>query len=281
MQENLTGQINIENIIEENDNKTDTVEYVTSDFSKFKFMANNRDINKKYVAKLKKSISERGYIGNGILVNENFEVLDGQHRLTACMELGVAVKYIIKHGYDIKEISALNMNGHNWNINTFVNSYVKSGSDDYKFFADTCEKYKVSTASMKVIITYIKRENAPESEKKDISTGKIALEINNGLLQLNEYERELIVDFLDALEIFNFFKKYHTDTFIRAFIELYTRKDYSQLQMIKRLEKFNEFLTEKKNKFQYLDVLCNDIYSKGRGAKIYYNLNRKKFEGKF
>lgn len=280
MTDNIKGQINIDNIIETNDKKTDTIEYVTTDYSKFKFMVNNRDINKKYVAKLKKSMSDRGYIGSGILVNENFEVLDGQHRLKSCMELGIPVKYIIKHGYDIEQISALNMYGHNWNVNTFVDSYVKSGNDHYKFLSETCEKYKVSTASMKVIITHIKRENAPDSEKKEISAGKIALDINNGLLELNDFERELIIDFLEALEIFSFFKKYHTDTFIRAFVELYTKKDYSQLQMIKRLENFSDFLTEKKNKFQYLDILCNDIYSKGRGAKIYYNLNRKKFEGR-
>ena len=165
MNDNLAGQISAMNIIDDlekrtdselekevnkildalenkpnelikNDEKTSTEEYITDDFSKFKFMTNNRDINKKYVAKLKNSIAEKGFIGNGILVNENFEVLDGQHRLTACMELNVPVRYIIKHGYDINEISALNMNGHNWNINTFVGSYVKSGKEDYMFFTD-------------------------------------------------------------------------------------------------------------------------------------------------
>lgn len=278
--ENANVQLTLESKIN-GDEISDVKEYITTDYNKFSYVKINRDINRKYVAKLKNSMKEKGYVGPGILVNENLEILDGQHRFISCQELGIPVKYIVKTGYSIEEIAALNMNGHNWNVNTFIDSYVKSDKEDYKFFKDVTQKYGISTAALKVIITHFKKEFAetPE-EKKIITSGKIANDINHGTLVITDKEREHILDFLDALEIFKFFKKYHTDTFIRAFLELYTRKDYSQLQMIKRLEKFDDFLVEKKNKFYYLDVLCNDIYSKGRGIKIYYNLNRRKFEGK-
>ena len=117
--ENANVQLTLESKIN-GDEISDVKEYITTDYNKFSYVKINRDINRKYVAKLKNSMKEKGYVGPGILVNENLEILDGQHRFISCQELGIPVKYIVKTGYSIEEIAALNMNGHNWNVNTFM-----------------------------------------------------------------------------------------------------------------------------------------------------------------
>ena len=45
-----------------------------------------------FVDKLKKSIKNQGLM-KPIMVNQKLEIIDGRHRLKACEELGVAVKY--------------------------------------------------------------------------------------------------------------------------------------------------------------------------------------------
>ena len=55
-------------------------------------MEQDATLDRKTVDKLKKSIKNQGLM-NPIMVNQKLEIIDGRHRLKACEELGVAVKY--------------------------------------------------------------------------------------------------------------------------------------------------------------------------------------------
>ena len=59
---------------------------------KEKNMEQDVTLDRKTVDKLKKSIKNQGLM-NPIMVNQKLEIIDGRHRLKACEELGVAVKY--------------------------------------------------------------------------------------------------------------------------------------------------------------------------------------------
>ena len=69
--------------------------HVTSDYSKFSYLVGNRDIVNKHVKDLSGHIDERD-LSIPIIVNENMEVCDGQHRLEAYKVLGLPVHYIVK-----------------------------------------------------------------------------------------------------------------------------------------------------------------------------------------
>ena len=55
----------------------------TYDLSIFKILDGNRNINLGHVERLVKSIEENGFLKMPIIVNDNFDVIDGQHRLMA------------------------------------------------------------------------------------------------------------------------------------------------------------------------------------------------------
>ena len=59
----------------------------TNDLSVFKILEGNRNINLANVERLVKSIEENGFLQMPIIVNENYEVIDGQHRLMAAKKL--------------------------------------------------------------------------------------------------------------------------------------------------------------------------------------------------
>ena len=62
----------------------------TYEYDKFKKIKGNRKINFKNLGKIINSMSKKQLV-IPILVNEKFEVIDGQHRLQACIELGLPV----------------------------------------------------------------------------------------------------------------------------------------------------------------------------------------------
>lgn len=78
------------------------------------------------------SIDKHGFIMNPIIVNENFEVIDGQTRLAACKELGVPAYYIVVPKIGIDECMVLNANSKTWTIFDYIVSYAEQGNENYK-----------------------------------------------------------------------------------------------------------------------------------------------------
>lgn len=105
--------------------------YRTDDLSMFKTLKANREVGEARKQMLIKSIDQNGYLTNPIIVNERFEVIDGQGRLAACKELGSPIDYMIVPHAGIEECMVLNMNAKNWRTIDFIQSYAEQGNQDY------------------------------------------------------------------------------------------------------------------------------------------------------
>ena len=76
----------------------------TGDLSVFKILDGNRNINLGNVDRLVKSIEENGFLQMPIIVNENYEVIDGQHRLMAAKKINSIIYYHKVNNYDLKTV---------------------------------------------------------------------------------------------------------------------------------------------------------------------------------
>ena len=114
--------------------------YETFDYEKFNLLEGNRVINRLHVEKIKKSIECR-YIPSPIIVNENFEIIDGQHTYTAIKELKMKLYYIVEPGLGFKECQLLNQTSKNWTLIDFIEGYAKAGYESYKTFLNFKEIY--------------------------------------------------------------------------------------------------------------------------------------------
>ena len=103
----------------------------TKHYHWFNYANGNRDINPKEYQSLKKNISENGQL-QPIMVNERGEVIDGQHRLAVCKELGMPISFVIIPGTTIQTAVHLNTAGLRWSTLDWINYYAKQGNDDYK-----------------------------------------------------------------------------------------------------------------------------------------------------
>jgi hypothetical protein len=103
----------------------------TGDLSVFKILDGNRNINLGNVDRLVKSIEENGFLQMPIIVNENYEVIDGQHRLMAAKKLNSIIYYHKVNNYDLKTAITLNRNQSNWSIADYIRSYCDLQYKDY------------------------------------------------------------------------------------------------------------------------------------------------------
>lgn len=115
----------------------------TKDYSKFAFLRANRKINKNNVEKIKASYREWGVIpGRPILIDNDFNIIDGQHRFLALKDLGFPVPYEVIGGDVIGKTMALNSNQEHWQLIDFAKSYAEQGMDSYRKLLKFEEKNK-------------------------------------------------------------------------------------------------------------------------------------------
>ena len=116
--------------------------YESRDYSKFKFIEGNRDLD--HVKKVEKSINSVGYLWQPILVNENYEIVEGQHRFTACKNLGLPIIYIIQPGIGIREVQALNTCSKNWTTKNHIHVRATGELENvsYRYLELLCKQFE-------------------------------------------------------------------------------------------------------------------------------------------
>lgn len=107
--------------------------YQTDDAGMFKKLIGNRAVTDGRVEKIIKSIKTVGYIQSPIIVNENYEIIDGQGRVEALKRLEMPIDYIICPGARLEECISLNINLSNWKLTDYIDSYAEAGNTSYKY----------------------------------------------------------------------------------------------------------------------------------------------------
>jgi len=115
--------------------------HTTEDYFMFKPLDGNRKKNQLHIKRLKKSMQEN-YLFTVIIVNENYEIIDGQHRFDVIKELGLPLHYIVCEGYGLKEVQVLNQNSKNWTADDYMEGYASLGMKDYVVYMNFKRNYK-------------------------------------------------------------------------------------------------------------------------------------------
>lgn len=103
----------------------------TKNYKQFKKLIGNRKVDEKRVDKIIKSIQRVGYITSPIIVNEKYEVIDGQGRLEALSKLHMPVEYIVEDGIGIEECISMNVYQTNWTLLDYIVSYASRENQNY------------------------------------------------------------------------------------------------------------------------------------------------------
>jgi len=120
----------------------------TKEYSKFKMREDNRAcIDSPHLARIKNSIETRNFLHlRPITVNEQMEILDGQHRFLAAKELGLEIFYEITKGSDPKDLVLLNISKP-WSGLDYLNFYTKNGYKHYIKLQNFIKKHQLKLAT--------------------------------------------------------------------------------------------------------------------------------------
>jgi hypothetical protein len=150
--------------------------YSTMDYCKLKFIDPNREIRQTHVDDLVNKINENNLLhAYPIVVNLNFEILDGQHRVKAAETLNIPIYYIISDDMDIYDVGPVNDSVQNWLKSDYSRLYNSMGNENYKVFVEFCNIYPWITLTSAIKLCSFGTENRLKS-------------FNNGLYIVNDLD---------------------------------------------------------------------------------------------
>lgn len=230
-----------------------TTVYQTRDYHKFKPLHGNRIINLAHVKRLTESFA-LNHLVSPIIVNDKFEIIDGQHRFMVCKELEFPLYYIIIKSYGLKEVQVFNTNNSVWTKRDYLESYCQLGIRQYlefKRFASIFPDFQITVCGQ--LLTDRKRLNGLEKNMGDGRFGRKDFEAGN--FQVHDFEKAVkngkrIMDFKI------YYKGYARSCFVAALLSIFKNKNYSHDIMIKKLKTTGNIrLQDMPNTKSYLNLI--------------------------
>jgi hypothetical protein len=228
--------------------------FKTNDYAKFTKLNGNRDLNQLHYKRLLASVNEKNLLSaNPILVNEKYQIIDGQHRFEVCKELCLPVYYILVQNLGLKEIQILNANSKNWKHEDYVDGYCSLGLKEYCYLQNELKRTGLGIASLLAML--------------GADNGNAAMNLREGNLILPHKKRGLIImQWIKDYDLF-FINSTHRN-FIRALVHLYNIKEYNHNKMIQKLQYQSGKLKTCTDTKTYLAIL-EEIYNfKERSEKL-------------
>jgi hypothetical protein len=235
----------------------------TTNYTMFKFINGNRDVNQIHVRRLKESFQKKPLLSL-IIVNEKYQIIDGQHRFQVHMELGLPINFVVAYGYGVSEVQTLNVNSSDWKKKDFLHGYIKKGNNDYiefERFQKTYPKFNFTTC-LKLL------SGLRSSSTKSLGDGykTISQSFEKGEFKIKNLKEshdraKMLLDYEP------YFAKFNDNSFVVAIMYLFEHKNYKHSEMISKLRFQPNSITSCKNQVQYLSLL-EDIYNYHRREKV-------------
>lgn len=126
----------------------------TNDYLKFKILKGNRPLDRYHLRKLKESIEANNHLNlHPIIVNQDYEVIDGQHRLEAAKMLGVDIFFIKSDEVKDEHLIHCNVNQKSFEVENYIDYFaVKEKKKEY---IELKEMLKSSGLKPKALLTLI------------------------------------------------------------------------------------------------------------------------------
>lgn len=166
----------------------------TSDYSLFKMLEGNRDIN--HAEKVGKSIDTIGLLPIPIIVNEMMEIFDGQGRFEACVKRNLPIYYMIIANLRMNDVRNLNSCSTIWKSDDYVKSFAigEDRKESYIYLQALRNRYP--QFSYKILCMATVNAYGEHQIRRDIKNGDFecdesgynqALNILDWLSQFTEY----------------------------------------------------------------------------------------------
>jgi len=226
--------------------------HTTTDYFLFKPLIGNRTKNLLHINRLKKSMAEQ-YLFTVIIVNENYEIIDGQHRFEVISELKLPLHYVICQGYGLDHVHRFNQISKTWNADDYMNGYCELGYEDYISYRDFKNKYQIGHNECMLLLS-------------GTGSTKNAGNFNSGLLKIKSMkEAKTIIEKILLLQ--PYYDGFKRRTFIYCMYGLMKNQNFEFTEFIQKLKIQPTALQHCTDVEQYT-ALIEEIYNYKRRDKI-------------
>ena len=225
----------------------------TKDYSKFKVVDGNRNLNIMHLNRLMQSMAE-DYLISPIIINEEHQVIDGQHRLECAKQLGLPVYYIVCKGYGLGEIQRFNANSKNWTADDFMNGYIKLGKKEYEYYKAFKDRYGFAHGEVLTMLV----------GGRDIDTVK---QFQAGKLKIKKYNEACeMAEKIKKCE--PYYEGWKRRSFIGALLQVMKNPQFDIEEFVEKLKYQRSKMYDCGRVEQYVEVI-EEIYNfKRRGSKV-------------
>lgn len=216
----------------------------TTDYEKFKMLDYNRTLNRIQIEKLKNSITKHGYLSsNPIIVDEDMNVIDGQHRYIACKEMGLPIVYEVVDDSN-NMIIDLNTTQKKWCLEDYVNYYAtRYNNRNYLRLQKIC---KTTNQRVNTVMTLLRGSQS----------GEIARTVKSGNLQLKEEDEIKIMSTLNAVAaIAKLLRQKCTVRLIESVLQLSRLPKFRWKRLNEQCEKYSTLAYKCITRDDYSDML--------------------------
>lgn len=234
----------------------------TTDYKKFTFIDTNREVNRGHVEALKRAFEEVGNLTavQPILVNEKFQIIDGQHRFVAASELGAPVFYTQQQGLTVNDARSMNVLQKGWNVDDYAQSYAKSGHRPYQVYMKLREDFGYTHS---IILAYSAVNGAFKGGFAEFKRGEFEIE-DEALTRDRLNKLEEIADIMPVV--------YGSRDFAYAFLKVLVNENYDHERMVEKARSAGATMRLYGSVTEYLRALedmYNLHYSENNRTRLY------------
>ena len=232
----------------------------TKDYSMFKFTEDNREggIRQSHVNRLVESIQKCNLLAfRPILVDQDFNIIDGQHRTKAAEKLGLEIYYEVRHSVDSEEMILLNI-AKTWTTPDYLNYYVKHNYPEYIKLKSFMNENKL-TAKVALNMTH-------HSRKEEFTSFKDGKYVFKPIIATENLGVCYII--IDQIKNFNGHSPYtNSSKFWKALTRMINAPEFELKKWLANFEKFCHKMVAKATMQGYLFVMM-EIFNHRNNKKI-------------
>jgi hypothetical protein len=221
----------------------------TADYSIFKRLPGNRVVHEGMVKSLMESFGEKPQlrVARPLLLNEKYQIIDGQHRKEASERMGVSVYYMVVPGLTIADTRLLNALQKSWTLTDFAESFASTGEADYIRFLELRKEFPLPPAMM---LHYTTAEGEYSQARQKFRIG-----------MYEPQDEDITMSYLNDLKSFQpYLAQWYEQAFAMAALHLFRHKDYDHERMLRKLDTVGQ-LTHRSGSADYIRDL-ETVYNK-------------------
>lgn len=227
----------------------------TQDYSLFKHLRGNREYDMDHIKRLMRSLEADPAITQfqPVLVNEQMEVIDGQHRIEASRLLGLPVYFIIRKGASLTNAQKINVTTKTWTPRDWAQSYAALGEQAYKDYIAFQQEFPFTHTVILDLLTLGDGHKAGAHRQFREGSFLIA-----DMPTSRRFAEQLTL-------LGTYYRGYRHASFARAYIRIAQHEAYDHTRFLKQMQ---EYAHELRSYGQMGEAL--------RDIERVYNLNQQK-----